>query len=219
MESVLKPTEVYFVRHGETDWNATQRWQGHAVTPLNASGLRQAELAAARLAGAGLSALYTSDSPRAYQTAQAIAAATGLSPVADTRLREMDLGDWQGLTREEILTVDAARYTARHADVFNVPVPGGESCRDLAKRVREVFDEITQRHTGARIAVVTHGGVVRIMLYILDHHPLEEALRAKVGNTAIMVVRGTAGAWEVVASGDTAHLDGSDGARAGEEAG
>ena len=90
-------------RHGETDWNREGRFQGHADPPLNDTGRAQAERLAAELDHVELSAVYSSPLGRATETARIVAAARGLEPIALDALREVDVGSWQGLTREEII--------------------------------------------------------------------------------------------------------------------
>ena len=103
-------TRILLVRHGETDWNRDERWQGHAGPSLNQRGRAQAEAVAARLAGRQPAALVTSDLPRAVETAEVIAEATGLRPSLDAGLREVDVGSWSGLTREEAELSDPDGY-------------------------------------------------------------------------------------------------------------
>ncbi|GAB4454289.1 MAG: alpha-ribazole phosphatase [Anaerolineae bacterium] len=199
-------TWVYLIRHGETDWNAQGRWMGHSIAALNDTGQAQARRVAARLAGAGLAALYASDTVRTLQTARAIAEATGLEIRPDPRLREMDVGVWQGHTRAEIETNDPARYAARQRDPLNMPIPGGESWLDLVARVREAFDAITAAHRGACVAIVAHGGPIKAILYLLDGAP-QTLLEPQVTNASITLLRGQPGAWTVAAFNDTGHLE------------
>jgi broad specificity phosphatase PhoE len=201
-------TWVYLVRHGETDWNLLRRWQGHSITPLNPLGQRQAELVARRLAGKGLTTLYSSDSTRALQTAGAIAATTGLPIKADARLREIDVGIYQGHTRAEIEAVDGERLAARGADPFYARMPGGESWADLIARVEEAFEQIVAAHAGERVAVVTHGGPIGVILYTVNGRSSEELLHSGIENTAVTLLRGRPGAWEIVLVNDMAHLEG-----------
>lgn len=200
-------TEIYLVRHGETDWNIVRRWQGHAVTPLNAKGFQQASKVAARLAKAKLDALYSSDSVRARQTAEIIANITGLDLVLDEQLREIDLGEWQGFTRDEILAVDGERYTARGEDIMNIPVPGGEAYIDVATRMREAVEALAAKHDGERVALVSHGGAIKSLLYTLnDDQTAREALSPHIGNTAITILAKMAEGWQVRLFNDTSHL-------------
>ena len=151
---------LYLVRHGETAWNRAGRWQGQHDEPLSDVGVAQADAIAARLGTKAFASLHASDLARAWSTALAIGAAIGLDPIADERLREVDVGEWRGLTPGET--------EQRHPHGFARWRAGGTGWRDgetyAAMRVRavEVVEEILlAADPDARILVVTHGGVVR----------------------------------------------------------
>jgi len=200
-------TRVLLIRHGETAWNATGRWQGHAPVPLNEAGMAQSLALGRYLARNGfrIDAIYSSDLKRAMQTAEAVAGALGLPVLTDARLREVDLGDWQGLTREEAEAWDPERYAAFRADWRNVPTPDGESRHDLQRRARAAFDDIVARHPGQTIAVISHGGTIGMLLDSL-FGPVE---RPSLANTAVTIVEQTTpGApWQLEQVGWTPHLD------------
>jgi len=200
-------SRVLCIRHGETAWNATGRWQGHAPVPLNEAGLAQSRQLGVYLASSGLrvSAIYSSDLKRAMQTAQAIAGALRLEPQPDPRLREVDLGCWQGLTRQEAEAWDNKRYTAYRADWFDTPPPDGESRNQLKARVRAAFDDITARHSGETIAVVSHGGTLGMLIESL----FGKIERPTLSNTSITVIErdAPAGPWMLAGVAWTPHLD------------
>src|SRR3712207_4650919 len=110
-------------RHGRTEWNAENRFQGHTDIPLDSHGLAQAERTAGMLAAYAPSALYSSDLSRAYYTAAALAALTGLEIRTDKRLREINVGSWEGLLGREIDTADPelARRLRAGEDVRRSP--------------------------------------------------------------------------------------------------
>lgn len=206
-ESHTPLTRVLCIRHGETDWNAAGRWQGHAPVPLNAAGHAQSRALGHYLARNGwrIAAVYSSDLPRAMQTAQAIADALALTVHPEPRLRETDLGEWQGLTREEVLAWDAERYTAHLADWRHIPTPNGESRLAVGARARAAFDDIVARHAGQTVALVTHGGTLSMLLESL-FGPLE---RPSLTNTSITLVERPApdAAWTLVRVAWSPHLD------------
>ncbi len=155
--------EIWLIRHGESDWNAAGRWQGHGNPGLSAHGREQAAARALRLAGEGFDALYASDLQRALETAAAIGVRIGLEAVVDPRLRERDVGRWTGLRAAEIRRTEAAlllRFERR--DDPDLRPGGGESDNDLARRVRPCLAELGAAHPGQKIACVTHLGVVRL---------------------------------------------------------
>jgi broad specificity phosphatase PhoE len=138
-------TVLLLARHGETDWNAEGRLQGHTDRPLNDFGRRQAKELADRLAGEGADAIYTSDLVRAKETAEIVGERLGLTVVVDPDLREKDWGTWEGLTGDERVHVELV----------------GESTEDHRDRVMAAIRRIIERHPDQRVVVVTHGGSLR----------------------------------------------------------
>ncbi len=200
-------TRVLLIRHGETAWNATWRWQGHAPVPLNETGLAQSVALGRYLAAHGyaLDALYSSDLPRAMQTAEAVAGPQGLAVQREPRLREVDLGEWQGLTREEAAAWDAENWARYTADRRNVPVPGGESRQAVQVRARAAFDAITARHAGQAVGIVSHGGTLGMLLESL----FGQFERPNLLNTSVTIItRDDPGAaWAIQCVAWTPHLE------------
>ena len=156
-------TPLLLIRHGETDWNAQSRIQGHLDIALSARGLRQAEALARALAGATLAAVYSSDLARARQTALPLAAALGQELRVDPRLRERGFGLFEGSTYTEAQANWPTEYAIWQRRDPKHAVPGGESFLETRARVLQCFDEIVRRHAGRTVAVVTHGGVLDIV--------------------------------------------------------
>ena len=125
------PTTLVLVRHGETDWNRERRYQGHADTPLNTAGRRQARELATILRSDGLSAVYTSPLRRASETATIVAAELGLEARELEALREIDVGDWQGLTVDEV----RAQFPEQVAAAWHSGWLDGETYDELSARV------------------------------------------------------------------------------------
>jgi len=150
-------TIILLARHGQSDWNATRRWQGHADRPLTEKGREQARALAERLRHVELDAVYSSDLRRAADTAAAVSNEVIELPA----LREVDVGSWSGLTRAEA----EERFpdgVARWREGF----PGwedGESYEELTRRVLAAVLEIARRHEGGRVLVVSHGGPIRAL--------------------------------------------------------
>jgi probable phosphoglycerate mutase len=154
-------TTLLLARHGETDWNRELRFQGHSDPPLNASGRRQAEQLAERVAGESLVAVYCSDLRRAHQTARIVADRLGLDVTVVPALREVDVGSWSGLTRDEI----AERFPeAFHRWLEGDQGHDGESRDELRARVMEAVSRIVAAHPGESVLVVSHGGALRALL-------------------------------------------------------
>jgi broad specificity phosphatase PhoE len=156
-------SDVWLIRHAESAWNATGRWQGQADPALSPRGREQAAALADELRREPLALLVSSDLVRARETTLAIARVLGVAPRFDARLRERHAGAWAGRTRAEI----AARWPeeldriGRHD--HDARPSGGESFREVAERGRDFFRDLAADSRGGPIAVVTHGGVIRAL--------------------------------------------------------
>jgi broad specificity phosphatase PhoE len=154
-------TTLLLVRHGETDWNRDLRFQGHADPPLNDLGRRQARELAERLEGESVAAIYCSDLRRAHETARIVGERLEVGVTVVPELREIDVGSWSGLTREEI--------AERFPEGFGNWLEGGrghdgESRDELAARVLESARRIAAAHPSERVLLVSHGGALRALL-------------------------------------------------------
>lgn len=150
---------LVLLRHGQTAWNAELRLQGHRDIPLDSTGLQQAAAAAPSVAAMRPDVLVVSDLGRARSTAEPVLALTGLSPVVDARLRETSMGDWEGLTRDEIDAGWPGEWDRWRSAIADVAPPGGENRSDVAARAAEVVDELDAGHDGTAL-LVTHGGLI-----------------------------------------------------------
>jgi broad specificity phosphatase PhoE len=155
-------TTLILARHGETDWNRENRFQGHADPPLNALGRRQSAELADVLAGEGLARVYTSPLRRASETAEIVARRLALELESLEALREIDVGAWSGLTRDEV----AARFPEAYARWLERAPHGfedGETYDQLEARVLPAIRRLSERHPSETLLVVTHGGPSRIV--------------------------------------------------------
>jgi uncharacterized phosphatase len=166
-------TSIVLVRHGETDWNRDNRFQGHADPPLNETGRAQARALAAELSTDTFAAAYTSPLRRARETADVLGATLGLTPVDDSSLMEIDVGSWSGLTRTEI----EARFPAGFARWLEGRHgwDDGETNDDLGARVVAGLLKIGAKHPDAAVLAVTHGGPIRSALAAADRIPFDGA--------------------------------------------
>ncbi len=204
---------LLLIRHGETALNAERRYMGHAPTPLNTTGREQARLVGERLARLGAAALYTSDLPRAAETAAIIGATADLTPQPMAGLREIDVGHWYGLNVAEI----AAQHQENYAEYLREPAAtvriGGESYTQLQIRAVAAIAAIAARHQiGETLLVVSHGGTIRTLLCHALGLELRHFQRLWIDNAAIseLVLAGTTAddEWRAMRYNDTAHLDG-----------
>lgn len=166
---------LWLVRHGQTDWNLEGRYQGQSDVPLNASGWEQARALPALLDGRQIAAIYSSDLRRARDTAGVIAARLGLPVRVDERLREIRLGEWEGMLFSDIQARYPAEWQARQADALNARPPGGESVVEVAARAWAAADEMARAFPGQEVAVVAHGLSLAVIRVRALGHPLGSA--------------------------------------------
>lgn len=160
-------TRLLVIRHAESVWNAEGRWQGHADPPLSERGRLNASAAAARLDGE-VSRIVASDLVRARETAEIVGSALGLDVAIEPDLREVDVGEWSGLTSEEIEVRWPGGIAGWRAGTF-VP-PGAEDPEVFVERVRRALLRVASADERPAL-VVTHGGVVGRLEHRLGVHP------------------------------------------------
>lgn len=154
--------EIALIRHGETDANAAGVWQGTSDSPLTAAGERQVELLSERLASEPHDLLVSSDLGRAVGTARALG-----DPEIDSRWRELHLGDWEGLSREEITARDSD-LEASLGSGRDIAFGGGEKVSEMIDRLLEAFSGLVDRlDDGERALVVGHGGALLTLISVL----------------------------------------------------
>ena len=195
--STPSPLTLCFFRHGQTDWNVAQKFQGHLDIPLNATGMSQARELAAKCTALRdrfeMSHIYSSDLARAYETARAVASELDIEISTTPELREAFMGDAQGKTRDELLKIVDQEFIAlwmgdpAHPAAKDLRFQGGESRGEMVARVLKLIEAWKQEHAGETLGVSSHGGVLRHVLgtLLVDEH---DAF-ARVPNVALFVVR------------------------------
>lgn len=193
---------LYFIRHGETDWNRAGRLQGGTEVPLNARGRAQAKAVAAHLTalveaagGPEIAALPFHASPmqRTRQTIDILREALDLEPggyAVDPRLREISFGNWEGRYWSEIRIRDPIGMRDRDADRWHYAPPGGESYAMVAERLRPFVESVT-----GDACVVSHGGVARVMMVLLGGLEPAEALDMDIWQGKVLAFDNGRGAW------------------------
>jgi alpha-ribazole phosphatase len=199
-------TKIIYVRHGQTLWNETMKYQGHTDICLNSLGLKQAEAAAIRLAAENISAVYSSDLVRAYATADVIACKHGLTVQAEPAFREIHFGEWEGLTYEEICQRWPEIINQLYSSPDEIKIPGGETFRELKKRAVLAIEQLISKHTDETIVAVSHGGTIRTILCAALHIHLNYIWNIRQDNTAISVVEYYPERNIVCLVNDTSHL-------------
>ena len=200
-------SRVIFVRHGESVWNEARRFQGNSDPELSARGRAQAARVAQRLLAAGpVAAIYTSPLRRAAATAQAIGEALGLPARTEWDLREVGLGEWEGMTPAEIdLRWESAYARWVRDPPAHIP-PGGEGMEAFGARVVAAVDRIRAAHAGADVVVVSHGGAIGAYLCRVLGMGLSHLFRFKLENASLSEVVEDHIGLRLALLNDTSHL-------------
>jgi 2,3-bisphosphoglycerate-dependent phosphoglycerate mutase len=196
---------VLLIRHGETDWNAQRRWQGYEPTALNKIGFTQAQALAKYLASRPIRAIYSSDLPRALQTAETLGSALKLVPEIDLRWREINVGIFQGHTTDELEKLFPDELVKWLSTDMSYRVPKGESRRALQMRAHEAWKTVIERPHGPEIAVVSHGGTIKALMRELIGED-DPRLSIHLGNTSITTFERSGTGWHLKGTAETPHL-------------
>ena len=202
----MKETEIILIRHGETEWNLQQRMQGHSNSDLSSVGQAQIQALGQWMKNVPFNYIYSSDSLRAKQTAEAITQFSGHELKIDLRLREKNLGVFEGLTSEEA--------SERHPEVFRLfktegskyVIDEGESTQQLQDRALEIVEEIRIKHPEDRVLLVTHGGFIRVVMKHSLGLSLETPTRFLIRNTGVFRLVWE-DKWIVSQMGGVSHLE------------
>ena len=201
------PTTLYLIRHGQTATNRAQIIQGWNAEPLNALGRWQAERTGARLAGAGIAALYASPLERARETAQIIGAALGRAPVLVDALREVDTGRVSGMHGSQFMLRHPRLWAAWLRDDSRLAFPGGDTMQAFNQRAADAVADLLARHAGQAIAAVAHGGTIAGVLAHIAPGQAGKRATLRLRNCAINTVQWEEdGAARLLSFNDTAHL-------------
>ncbi len=199
---------LLLVRHGETPWNVTLQYQGQANVPLNPRGLEQARRAAERLVNYRPVALYSSDIVRAWQTAELIGQAVKLSPQALPELREIDVGQWEGLTPEQLYRRFPEHMAEYQRDPARTVRLGGESYAQLQARALIALEQIQAAHRpGETLIAVSHGGTIRALLCHVIGLDLGHFGRMWLDNGSLTELRLGRNGWRLMRLNDYAHVE------------
>lgn len=204
--------KLLLVRHGETEWNKTARYQGHSDISLSALGLQQAEALRQRLSREKSNLIYSSDLKRAVHTAQIIALGHNAEMVLCRELREIDFGEFEGLTFEEIKQryPSSNWWTAKNPEAR---LPKGESISQLSTRVSQFVARLRKYAGGETILIVAHGGSLRALLCLLLGLGLEHwwQIRLDIGSLTIVEIHPEGAVLSLL--NDTCHLENSENER------
>ncbi len=161
---MTQKTRIYLIRHGQVVGHENPSYNGHADVALTEFGVSQYHQLRERLAGEGITACYSSDLSRCAIGAAIICKSLGITPTLDPRLRELNIGIWEGMTWSEIVEKYPDEWSGRLADIVNYRVPQGENLLDMAGRAVPALREIVAAHRGENVLIVGHGGMNRTLL-------------------------------------------------------
>ena len=203
-------TRIVLVRHGQTAWNREVRFRGQADVELDEFGLQQAQATGRYLAARWpVVAVYASPLRRATQTAEAIARAHGLTAHPLEGLLDINFGEWQGLSPDEVAQRYPALYRAWWEAPHTVRFPGGERLDDVRSRVVAALDEVIARHPEQAVALVSHTVANRVLLCAVLGWGNDRFWRLRQETCAVNVFDvEDGGTFTIVLLNDTCHLQG-----------
>lgn len=202
----MKETEIILIRHGETEWNSQKRMQGHSNSDLSEVGRGQIQALGELMKNVSFDHIYSSDSLRTRQTAEAITQYSGHTLQFDQRIREKNLGVFEGLTSTEAKERHPEVYRLFKTAGANYVIDEGESTQQLLERALEFSEEIRLRHPQERVVMVTHGGVVRVLMKHALGLSIDAPTRFIIKNTGIFGLIWNEN-WLVTQMGGVSHLE------------
>lgn len=200
--------DIYFVRHGQTEWDEERRMQGQKDSELTAMGREDSKYLAKELNRTEFSQIYSSPLERAMDTARYIKMGRAQEIMPVDSFKEMNLGEWEGMLDRDVMN----QYPEEHFNFWNRPhlfkPQGGESFEEFRDRVKKGLDDLIEKAAGDRIVVVTHTLVIKAILSIVHDYPVDDFWKTTVlKSTSLTVLRVEDGKMETIVEGDLSHLD------------
>jgi broad specificity phosphatase PhoE len=199
---------LIYLRHGETDLNREHLMQGVPGVSLNERGRAQLERAAKRLVDCGITRIVASDLDRARESADIVARRLDLPVAVDPRLREQDLGDWEGESWPGLAEISSEEEVRRFICDLDYAPPGGETKRSVLRRIKAAFDDLCTAHPGETVLAVSHGGPLLVFTYEVLKIPFTERNRFYGSNGSLTEYEVVDDEWRVVTLNEIQHLSG-----------
>lgn len=197
--------QLYFTRHGETEWNVQKRLQGRLNSNLTKNGVRDAILLGERLIETDFEAVYVSPSNRTVETAKLIIGERDLPFIKDERLMEINLGDWEGRTIDEIIATEPELYHLYQERPTEFKGTG-ERFEDVRLRVESVLNDLEKTYSSGNLLIVTHGVFIKVLQAICKDNSLEFVWDPPfIEGTSLTVVKIDNGKRELLIEGDISH--------------
>ena len=199
-------TKIFLIRHGETEWNKTNRLQGNSDVNLSAEGIEQAKLLAEHAPFHAIDAIYSSDLSRALTTAKILAAKFHMPVIEERGLRETNFGDWEGRYISELIEEFPNDFGNFFTKPDKIKPPNGETFLESQARVMNALDEIIAEHENQSIAVVSHGAAIRLIICAALDIRIRKMWSISQFNTALNVLTYDEGFFRVELLNSTLHL-------------
>lgn len=187
---MLKNINFYFIRHGETEWNKLQLFQGSSDSPLTSQGINQAKLAGKALNKIKFDIAYTSPQKRAVDTAKYIIGNRNIPLFLREDLKEIHFGEWEGKFVPDYFEDHNFIYLENDAELYSVINNHGESFESVFNRSKKAINEIIKKHSAGNILIVSHGSILRQLIYVLSGGKWQDHLQhtTKLDNTSISII-------------------------------
>ena len=201
--------KIFIVRHGQTSGNRARKYFGITDIELNEEGIIQAGLISKRLKRENICRIYSSNLKRAFKTAEIIAKPHKINVESKKDLMEINFGDWEGLSFQEIQKSYPHEFSKWQNNIMDFTIPHGESVLELKKRVEPAFSEILNSAVENNVVIVTHGGPIRVILSkILSPNALETTFwKIKQDNAALNIIENIDNTQVISLVNDTSHLN------------
>lgn len=201
-------TTLLLIRHGETEWNALGKFQGCTDIELSEEGIKQAQILKNRLNGE-FDWIYASPLSRAFKTANILASITDKEVIIEPEIREINFGEWEGLTVKQISEKYPDVFKAWRTDKKESYICGGDSSiRNAVVRAKKCILEIVSKHKGEKIVIVAHGGIIKAGLIGIFDWDMTMYHKVALGNTCINKITFNDDLMPMLVSlNDTTHLD------------
>lgn len=201
-------TTLLLIRHGETEWNALGKFQGCTDIELSEEGVKQAQILKKRLNGE-FDWIYASPLSRAFKTANILASITNKEVIIEPEIREINFGEWEGLTVKQISEKYPDVFKAWRTDKKESYICGGDSSiRNAVSRAKKCIQEIVSKHKGEKIVIVAHGGIIKAGLIGIFDWDMTMYHKVALGNTCINKITFNDDLMPMLVSlNDTTHLD------------
>jgi len=199
---------IVIVRHGRTEWNRVERFRGRADIALDDVGIKQAEAAARRIKEWPISAVYSSPLRRALTTAEIIAGTMGLNVQEMSGIIDIDYGEWQGLSTEEVISRDGSLYARWIKNPDGITFPGGEQFNEVRQRASKAVDTLIQQHSKESVVLVSHKVICQVLVMSLLGLDSSHFWQISQDVCAMNLFEVRGGIPSALFINDTCHLDG-----------